>query len=154
MRRPVQFGLNADPNVGGLSFAERISTIADTNGIEFIGVQDHPYNAQFLDTLTVITWLLTRTSNVHIFPNVANLPLRPPAMLAKQAATIDAISHGRFELGLGAGAYAEGIAGMGGPQRGRSDAREALAEAIGIIRATWAGHPFAFEGKHYATPAV
>ena len=45
---------------------------------------------------------------MHLFPNVANLPLRPPAMLAKQAATIDVLSGGRFELGLGAGGFADG----------------------------------------------
>jgi alkanesulfonate monooxygenase SsuD/methylene tetrahydromethanopterin reductase-like flavin-dependent oxidoreductase (luciferase family) len=50
-----------------------------------------------------ITWLAAHTSRVHLFPNVADLPLRPPAMLAKQAATIDVLSGGRFELGLGAG---------------------------------------------------
>ena len=87
MTRPVQFGFNVDPNAGGLGFAERVSLIADRNGIEFAGVQDHPYNPSFYDTLTLITRLASRTSNVHFFPNVANLPLRPPAMLAKQAIT-------------------------------------------------------------------
>jgi len=103
MTAPVRFGLNADPNSGGLAIAERITAIADENGLELVGLQDHPCNAEFVDTLTMITWLAGRTSHVHFFPNVANLPLRPPAMLAKQAATIDVLSGGRFELGLGAG---------------------------------------------------
>jgi alkanesulfonate monooxygenase SsuD/methylene tetrahydromethanopterin reductase-like flavin-dependent oxidoreductase (luciferase family) len=113
MALPVRFGLNADPNIGGLAIAQRITAIADTAGLELVGIQDHPYNAEFADTLTLITWLAQQTSRVHLFPNVANLPLRPPAMLAKQAATIDALSGGRFALGLGAGAFADGIAGMG-----------------------------------------
>ena len=107
MTEPVRFGLNVDPNTGGLAIAERITAIADAAGLEYVGIQDHPYNAGFVDTLTMITWLAGQTSNVHFFPNVANLPLRPPALLAKQAATIDVLSGGRFELGLGAGAAAE-----------------------------------------------
>jgi alkanesulfonate monooxygenase SsuD/methylene tetrahydromethanopterin reductase-like flavin-dependent oxidoreductase (luciferase family) len=105
MAQPAAFGLNADPNAGGLAIAGRIAAIADSAGLEYVGIQDHPYNAEFLDTLTVITWLAARTSRVRLFPNVANLPLRSPAMLAKQAASIDVLSGGRFELGLGAGAW-------------------------------------------------
>jgi len=132
MTQPVKFGLNVDPNTGGLPIAERITAIADTSGLDLVGVQDHPYNDGFTDTLTLITWLVARTRHVHLFPNVANLPLRPPAMLAKQAATIDVLSAGRFELGLGAGAFADGI---GGPRRSAGQARDALSEAIDIIRA-------------------
>ena len=73
---PVRFGLNVDPNTGGLSIAQRITAIADAAGLELVGIQDHPYNAEFADTLTVITWLAGKTSQVHFFPNVANLPLR------------------------------------------------------------------------------
>jgi alkanesulfonate monooxygenase SsuD/methylene tetrahydromethanopterin reductase-like flavin-dependent oxidoreductase (luciferase family) len=102
VRRPVAFGLNVDPNAGGLRIAARIAAIADDSGLEYVGVQDHPYNSGFLDTLTQLTWLAAHTSRVHLFPNVASLPLRPPAMLAKQAASIDVLSGGRFELGLGA----------------------------------------------------
>ncbi|SRR6266566_789879 len=115
MRRPVAFGLNVDPNTGGLAIAARIAATADASGLEYAGVQDHPYNPGFVDTLTQITWLAAHTSSVHFFPNVADLPLRPPMMLAKQAATIDVLSGGRFELGLGAGAFGDAIVGMGGP---------------------------------------
>ncbi len=152
--KPAAFGLNVNPNTGGLAIAARIAGIADTAGLEYVGIQDHPYNAEFTDTLTLITWLAARTSTVHFFPNVANLPLRPPAMLAKQAASIDVLSGGRFELGLGAGAFADGIAGMGGPRRTPGAARAALSEAIDIIRASWAGEPYRFEGSYYQVPGV
>jgi alkanesulfonate monooxygenase SsuD/methylene tetrahydromethanopterin reductase-like flavin-dependent oxidoreductase (luciferase family) len=152
MKRPVAFGLNVDPNAGGLAIAARIAAIADSSGLEYAGVQDHPYNSGFVDTLTLITWLAAHTSRVHLFPNVANLPLRAPAMLAKQAATIDVLSGGRFELGLGAGAFGDGIVGMGGPRRTVGQAREALSEAIDILRAAWAGQPFRFQGEHYQVP--
>jgi alkanesulfonate monooxygenase SsuD/methylene tetrahydromethanopterin reductase-like flavin-dependent oxidoreductase (luciferase family) len=89
---------------------------------------------------------------VHFFPNVANLPLRSPTMLAKQAATIDVLSGGRFELGLGAGGFADAIAGMGGPRRTPGQARAALSEAIDIIRASWAGQPYSYQGSYYEVP--
>ena len=84
---PSWVALNVDPNTGGLAIAARIAAIADAAGLEYAGVQDHPYNPDFVDTLTHITWLAAHTSRVHLFPNVANLPLRPPAMLAERAAT-------------------------------------------------------------------
>jgi alkanesulfonate monooxygenase SsuD/methylene tetrahydromethanopterin reductase-like flavin-dependent oxidoreductase (luciferase family) len=152
MKRPVAFGLNVDPNAVGLPTAARIAAIADASGLEYAGIQDHPYNPDFVDTLTQITWLAAHTSRVHLFPNVANLPLRPPTMLAMQAATIDVLSGGRFELGLGAGAFHDGIAGLGGPRRTTGQARQALGEAIDVIRATWAGRPYSYEGEYYQVP--
>jgi alkanesulfonate monooxygenase SsuD/methylene tetrahydromethanopterin reductase-like flavin-dependent oxidoreductase (luciferase family) len=152
MKRPVAFGLNVDPNTDGLPIAARIAAIADTSGLEYAGIQDHPYNPDFVDTLTQITWLAAHTSRVHLFPNVADLPLRPPTMLAKQAATIDVLSSGRFELGLGAGAFHDGIAGLGGPRRTTGQARQALGEAIDVIRASWAGQPYSYEGEYYQVP--
>ena len=154
MAGPAAFGLNVDPSTGSLAIAGRIAAIADEAGLEYAGLQDHPYNAGFVDTLSLITWLAARTSRVHLFPNVANLPLRPPAMLAKQAATIDVLSGGRFELGLGAGAFADGIAGMGGPRRTPAESVAALSEAIDIIKAFWAGEPFSFQGSCYSAPDV
>jgi alkanesulfonate monooxygenase SsuD/methylene tetrahydromethanopterin reductase-like flavin-dependent oxidoreductase (luciferase family) len=79
--------------------------------------------------------LLARTERLRFFPDVANLPLRPPAMLATLAASLDVMSSGRFELGLGAGAFWDAVAAMGRPRRspGESvDARPAPAHSIGI----------------------
>ena len=87
---------------------------------------------------------------MRLFPAVANLPLRHPAMLAKEAATIDRLSGGRFELGLGAGAFWEGIEAFGGPRRSGPESVDALEEAIAILRACWSGErSVTFEGEHY-----
>jgi alkanesulfonate monooxygenase SsuD/methylene tetrahydromethanopterin reductase-like flavin-dependent oxidoreductase (luciferase family) len=152
MNRTVAFGLNVDPSAGDPQTSARIAAIADESGLEYAGVQDHLYNPGFTDTLSHIAWLAARTSRVHFFTNVASLPLRPPALLAKQAATIDLLSGGRFELGLGAGAFWDGIAGMGGPRRSLGEGRQALSEAIDIIRASWAGQPFGYDGHYYQVP--
>jgi alkanesulfonate monooxygenase SsuD/methylene tetrahydromethanopterin reductase-like flavin-dependent oxidoreductase (luciferase family) len=147
----VRFGANVDPTVSDPSWPLRLTQAIERVGLGYIGIQDHPYNSHFLDTWTLMATLLQATERVHIFPNVANLPLRPPAMLAKAAATLDVLSGGRVELGLGAGAYREGIEAMGGSGRSSGEAVEALEEAVQIIRAFWSGtRALQFEGKYYS----
>ena len=76
--------------------------------------QDHPYQPRFLDTWTLLSVLAAQTSTVRLAPNVANLPLRPPAVLARSVASLDILSGGRVELGLGAGAFWDAIEANGG----------------------------------------
>jgi alkanesulfonate monooxygenase SsuD/methylene tetrahydromethanopterin reductase-like flavin-dependent oxidoreductase (luciferase family) len=149
--RPLEFGLSLAPESANVELLRRVAVRADELGLDVIGIQDHPYQWRFLDTWTLIADLLARTERVRLFPDVANLPLRPPAMLAKQAATLDVLSEGRFELGLGAGAFWEAIAAMGGPVRSGGEALQALEEAIHVIRAFWSGErTIGVEGEFYA----
>jgi alkanesulfonate monooxygenase SsuD/methylene tetrahydromethanopterin reductase-like flavin-dependent oxidoreductase (luciferase family) len=149
--RPLEFGLSIVPASADTELARRLARRADDLGLDLIGIQDHPYQWRFLDTWTLIADLLARTERIRFFPDVANLPLRGPAMIAKQAASLDALSGGRFELGLGAGGFWDAIAAMGGPKRSAGEALEALEEAIHIIRAFWSGErTIAFDGEHYS----
>jgi alkanesulfonate monooxygenase SsuD/methylene tetrahydromethanopterin reductase-like flavin-dependent oxidoreductase (luciferase family) len=92
---------------------------------------------------------------VRLFPDVANLPLRPPAMLAKAAASLDLLSGGRLELGLGAGAFWDAIKAMGGPVRSRGEAVDALEEAIAVIQLMWCqARSVKFEGRYYSVRGV
>lgn len=124
--------------------------LADRLGLDLVGIQDHPYQRRYLDTWTLMAYLAGRTQRVRFFPDVANLPLRPPALLAKSAASLDRLSGGRFELGLGAGAFWEAIGAWGGPVRSGRESVDALEEAIGIIRRVWAGERgIRVDGQHY-----
>src|SRR5688500_5234024 len=100
-------------------------------GFDYVSVQDHPYNPGFYETWTLLTWIAATTERVKLYPNVANLPLRPPAMLAKAAASLDLLSGGRVELGLGAGAFWDPIAAMGGPRRAPGEALAAWRRGSG-----------------------
>jgi hypothetical protein len=102
-------------------------------------MQDHPCQPAFYDTWTLVTYLVARTERVTLVPTVSSLPLRPPAVLAKSAASLDLLSGGRDELGLGAGAFREAIEAMGGPRRTRREAVDALTEAVEVVRAMWSG---------------
>ena len=124
--------------------------VADETGLELVGVQDHPYQRRVLDTWTLLAFAAARTARVRLVPDVVNLPLRPPAVLAKAAASLDVLSGGRLELGLGAGAFWDAIVAMGGPRRSGPESVDALEEAIAILRAFWAGERgIRAGGKHY-----
>jgi alkanesulfonate monooxygenase SsuD/methylene tetrahydromethanopterin reductase-like flavin-dependent oxidoreductase (luciferase family) len=94
-----------------------------------------------------MAFVLAHTDRISVFPDVANLPLRPPRMLAKAAASLDRLSGGRFELGLGAGASWEGIEAMGGRRLSPRQSVDALEQAIVEIRDFWKA-----EGKFDGPP--
>jgi alkanesulfonate monooxygenase SsuD/methylene tetrahydromethanopterin reductase-like flavin-dependent oxidoreductase (luciferase family) len=146
----VEFGIFPVPNAEDAQAIEQQVLAADRAGLDLVGIQDHPYQRRFLDTWALIPFLAARTEKIRFFPDVANLPLRPPAVMAKAAASIDLLSGGRFELGLGAGAFWEGIAAMGGPTRSGPESVDALEEAIEVIRLMWSGErSISFKGEHY-----
>src|SRR5215510_12823992 len=92
-----------------------------------------------------------RRRRITVVPTVATLPLRPPAVLAKAAASLDLLSGGRVQLGLGGGAFWDAITAMGGPRRTAREAVDALSEAIDIIRAMWSGQRSVRVSGHYYT---
>jgi alkanesulfonate monooxygenase SsuD/methylene tetrahydromethanopterin reductase-like flavin-dependent oxidoreductase (luciferase family) len=148
--QPVRFGVFLTPQALNPDQSLALASLADELGFDLIGVQDHPYQRRFLDTWTLLTAIAMRTEKVHVFPDVANLPLRPPAVLAKAAASLDLLTAGRVELGLGAGGFWDAIKAMGGPVRTPGESVAALEEAIQVIRLMWSGERNVhFDGKFY-----
>ena len=135
--RDLTFGYFLIPNAADplLDTAREI----EARGLDWIGIQDHPYQRRFVDTWTLLGAIAAVTTRVGFFPDVANLPLRPPAVMAKAAASLDVLSGGRFELALGAGNFWDAIEAYGGPRRQPGDALAALEEAIQVIRLIWSG---------------
>jgi alkanesulfonate monooxygenase SsuD/methylene tetrahydromethanopterin reductase-like flavin-dependent oxidoreductase (luciferase family) len=129
-----------------------LAQLTEHAGLDLVTFQDHPYQPAFLDTWTLLSWVAARTTTVRVAGNVLNLPLRPPAVLARAAASLDLLSAGRFELSLGAGGFWDAIDAMGGPRRTPAEAVEALSEAIDVIRAVWSPaerRGVQVDGTHY-----
>ena len=151
---PPEFGLFLTPTAARNAKVIELAELAEALRLDLVAIQDHPYQRRFLDTWTLLTAIGARTRSIRLTPDVASLPLRPPVMLAKAAASLDLITGGRLELGLGAGAFWDAIAGAGGPRRTPKEAVDALVEAITILRGMWAGGPFSFRGEHYQVPGT
>jgi alkanesulfonate monooxygenase SsuD/methylene tetrahydromethanopterin reductase-like flavin-dependent oxidoreductase (luciferase family) len=153
MARPLRFGISVAPYATAHAEIIEAVRIAEERGLDLVGIQDHPYQRRFLDTYALLADLLARTERLRFFPDVTSLPMRHPAMIAKAAASLDVMSGGRFELGLGAGNFWDAVAGMGGPRRTNRVAFEALEEAIDIIRSALDGERVVRgEGPHYPVP--
>ncbi|MEV6426738.1 LLM class flavin-dependent oxidoreductase [Nocardia sp. NPDC051463] len=151
----LRFGIQLAPTATELGQLRELARLADREGLDLLGIQDHPYSGALADTFAVIATVLAETKQLRVFPDVASLPLRGPALLGKQAATLDLLSGGRFELALGAGAFWQGIAAMGGPTRTNPEALQALEEATRIIRAMWVpGRKADESGTHYSVHGV
>jgi len=134
---------------------ERVVTLtrlSEQAGLDLATFQDHPYQPGFLDTWTLMSYVAAATTRIRLSANVLNLPLRQPAVLARSAASLDLLSGGRVELGIGAGAFWDAIEANGGPRRGPGEAVGALDEAISVIREVWAVERrggVLVDGQHY-----
>jgi alkanesulfonate monooxygenase SsuD/methylene tetrahydromethanopterin reductase-like flavin-dependent oxidoreductase (luciferase family) len=129
-----------------------LAELSEQAGLDLVSLPDHPYWTKWLDTMTLLAAIVARTSRVTVLSNLANLPLRPPVTLARTAATLDILSGGRFELGLGTGAQQllDHISADGGPRRSAGESVQALDEAMQVIRKLWSGDgDVRFDGKHY-----
>ncbi|MEO7070169.1 MAG: LLM class flavin-dependent oxidoreductase [Nostocoides sp.] len=152
--QPIEFGLFPSPKAEDLQRTLDLAQRAEVAGLDLVSIQDHPYQGRFVDTWTLLSVIGARKSAIRLSPNVANLPLRPPVVLAKSAATLDLVTGGRVELGLGTGGFWDAIVAAGGPRRSPGEAVEALVEAIEIIRAVWAGDTVRVAGSHYSVEGL
>ncbi|MFI0373620.1 LLM class flavin-dependent oxidoreductase [Actinomadura sp. 1N219] len=158
-RGPLRFGVSLAPDASVPLL--RTAQEADRYGLDLLGVRDRPYRRDTADALTLVAAALAATSRIRVLPAVACLPLRPPAVLAKAVATMDRLSGGRVELGLGAGTSWDGVEAYGGTRPGgacagsAAAARRALEEAVQIIRLHWSDQSgLRFQGEHYGFTAL
>jgi alkanesulfonate monooxygenase SsuD/methylene tetrahydromethanopterin reductase-like flavin-dependent oxidoreductase (luciferase family) len=148
----LRFGAFITPNARQADEVVSLAVRAEDQGLDLVTFQDHPYQPRFLDAWTLLSFVAARTSRIRLAANVLNLPLRPPAVLARAAASLDILSGGRAELALGAGAFWDAIEAMGGRRLAPGAAVEATSEAIDIVRGLWdvdGTGPFVVDGAHY-----
>lgn len=136
---PLEFGVSIDPTAADYAASLDLARQADEAGLEYLAVQDHPYQPDYLDVWTMMGHLAARTENIAVMSDVIDLQLRPPTILAKSAASLSAMVGGRVRLGVGGGASAQGIAAMGGTPRRGTEMVEFSEESIRIMRAALRG---------------
>jgi alkanesulfonate monooxygenase SsuD/methylene tetrahydromethanopterin reductase-like flavin-dependent oxidoreductase (luciferase family) len=149
----LEFGIFVTPSNEAADAVVALAVLADRVGLDLVTFQDHPYQPSFLDTWTLLSFVAARTSRVKLSANVLNIPLRPPAVLARAVASLDILTGGRAELGIGAGGFHDAIAAMGGPRLSGGESVDALEEAIDVIRALWdVERPGGarYDGKYYS----
>ncbi|HEY4459266.1 MAG TPA: LLM class flavin-dependent oxidoreductase [Pseudonocardiaceae bacterium] len=146
------FGSFLTPSASAPDRVVALSRRAEESGLDLVTFQDHPYQPNFLDAWTLLSHIGAATSRIRLANNVLNLPLRPPLVLARSAASLDLLTGGRVEIGLGSGSRWDVIEAAGGERRTPGQALAALDEAVQIIRAAWdTGQPGDVHvgGKHY-----
>src|SRR6266576_6218222 len=109
-----------------------------------------PVYHSVLDPMVALGYAAAGTSRIRLGVAVVNMPYLSPAYLAKQAATVDVLSAGRLDLGLGLGWMPEEFTAAGGVMAGRG-AR--TGEYIEVMRHLWAGGVAEFHGEFYTIPA-
>jgi alkanesulfonate monooxygenase SsuD/methylene tetrahydromethanopterin reductase-like flavin-dependent oxidoreductase (luciferase family) len=132
------FGSFVTPVSGAPHNAVALAQISERAGLDLVSFQDHPYQAAFLDTWTLLSYTAALTESIRLTPNVLNVPLRQPAVVARSAASLDLLSGGRVELALGAGAFWDAIEAMGARRLTPAQSIRALEEAIAVMRGIWA----------------
>ncbi len=137
----LQFGTFLTPDAARADRVVELALLTEAAGLELATIQDHPYQHRFLDAWALIATILARSSSLRVTTNVSNLPLRPPYVLAKTVASLDVLSRGRVELGIGAGAFWDAIVAAGGPRRTPGETLAALDEGIDVIKAAWESGP-------------
>lgn len=146
----LRFGIFPTPDADAVDQVVELSEAADVAGLDYVTIQDHPYNARQVDAWTLLAFIGARTSQIRLAPNVANLPLRPPVVLGRSVATLDRLTGGRAELGIGTGAFWDAIVAAGGPRRSPGESIKALEEGIEVLRGVWAGSGSVnVDGEHY-----
>jgi alkanesulfonate monooxygenase SsuD/methylene tetrahydromethanopterin reductase-like flavin-dependent oxidoreductase (luciferase family)/iron-sulfur cluster repair protein YtfE (RIC family) len=116
----------------------QIAQICEQAGLDLVTFQDHPYQPGLLDAWTLLSYVAAATERIRLGTNVLNLPLRRPTLIARSAASLDLLSGGRVELGIGTGVFGDAIEANGGQRLTAGQSVDALREAIEIIRAVWA----------------
>jgi alkanesulfonate monooxygenase SsuD/methylene tetrahydromethanopterin reductase-like flavin-dependent oxidoreductase (luciferase family) len=151
---PLEFGIYL-PQVG-FSYEElrERALLCEELGIHSLWFMDHLYPPEMpqvpsFEAWTLATALLAQTTRLRIGHLVLSNTFRHPALLAKMATSLDVISGGRLELGLGSGSYAEEHARAGIPWRRAAQRARELDEALSILTSMFREPTTSFAGEHY-----
>jgi alkanesulfonate monooxygenase SsuD/methylene tetrahydromethanopterin reductase-like flavin-dependent oxidoreductase (luciferase family) len=126
-----------------------VADSAEAWGLDVVWLAEmlfNPARSVLSGPLLVASWIVARTRRLRTGTAVQLLPLNHPLRLAGEISTLDHLSQGRFEFGIGRSGSARAYEALGVPY---AESQERFFEALGIILQAWKGEPFSFAGKFY-----
>lgn len=146
----MEFG-NRQGHTEAESFREGFAMVdaAEAWGIDGAWLAEfhfNPVRSVLSSPITVASSIATRTKNMRIGMAVYVLPLNHPLRIAEEVATVDHISEGRFDFGIGRSGFTRSYDIYGTPY---DESQERFREALEIMRAAWQGDTFSYDGKYY-----
>jgi probable F420-dependent oxidoreductase len=151
-QRPFRFGGSANITASGAEFAERVRRVEALGYATFLA-PDH-FSPHWFAAGPALTAAALATTNLRVGSFVYGNDFRHPALLAREAATIDVLSGGRLEFGLGAGYYQPDYAPAGIPLDPPGVRVRRLEEAVRVIKGLWAAGPLTLAGRYYTITAM
>jgi F420-dependent oxidoreductase-like protein len=154
-KKKIRFGIQTPPEVADPEDLIKLWQEAEAWGYDTAWTFDHfiPISGNTkgpcLDGWMLLGALATKTSKIRIGCLVTGNTYRNPAILAKMATTVDLLSHGRLELGIGAGWFEFEHTAYGIPFYTPKERTRRLAETVQIIRSLWTEKETTFNGKYY-----
>ena len=151
----LRFGLRLPQDSGDLGALREIAQAAEQLGYHSLWLFDHFYHFPFPDNVTVLeSWTLMSvlagaTSSIRLGTLVLCDGYRPPALLAKMAATLDVLSGGRLEFGYGAGWHQEEFTGYGYGFPPVAVRIRRMEEGLTVIKQLWSAERSTWAGKYY-----
>ncbi len=148
---PFRFGVVNESMLPPVQWIDHVRKI-EALGFDTFLLRDHLvadfFGHQYAPLIALMA-AASATERLRVGTMVIDNDFRHPAMLAKEAATLDLFSRGRFELGIGAGWLRAEYEQTGMQYDSPGTRIERLSEAIGVIKGAWRSEPFTFAGKHY-----
>jgi len=148
--RPFRFGINVRTAGSAAEWADKARKV-ERLGYSVLLVPDHL--AELLAPFPALAAAAAATTRLRVGTGVLNNDLRHPLLTAREAATLDVLSDGRLELGIGAGHMQSEYAQMGLAFDAGATRVERLAEAVVIVKRLLEGEAVSFAGRHYRVTA-
>lgn len=145
--RPFRFGVQVSSASSASDWRDKARKMEDL-GYSTLFMPDHFIETPFAP-MVAISFAAAATEKLRIGMLVLGNDYKHPAVTAKEAATIDLLSDGRLEFGLGAGWMQSDYDTLGMPYDAAGVRVDRLAEALAVIKGAWADGSYSFEGKHY-----
>ncbi|WP_330231735.1 TIGR03621 family F420-dependent LLM class oxidoreductase [Nocardia sp. NBC_00508] len=145
--KPFRFAARAASGVVGVQDIQETARFAESVGFDAIVFPDHLI-AQHAP-IPLLTAAALATEHIQVCPYVLNVDLRHPAVIAQELATLDVLSEGRLEIGLGAGWNRAEYVATGIPFEPVGVRVSRVREAVTVLKGCFGGEPFSFAGKHY-----